>query len=302
MRALRPDSDSRIPPRGNAVASATGHWGELIQGRVGPDGPVALVTLSCPLSRAEAWFDPAPGAPLIVSGPLGGKIAARAARLALGRLGCAGLGGRLRIAGDAPPSAGAGSSTLAALTAIRSVASACGARFSADIEAALCLAAEGASDPIMHERPMQRLWASRLGRTLAMLPPPPPMLAVGALDGPGAPTDPSDQRFAEIDDLLALYRAGAEAGDLSRVAAAATGSADRLQAIRPRPRWSELKALAERFGAEGVALAHTGSAFALLFQPARRREAEGAALALAATGFEKISRFDPAARPAAARG
>ena len=37
-----------------------GHFGELLQGRIGPDGPVALVTLPCPAFTATARFSPGP--------------------------------------------------------------------------------------------------------------------------------------------------------------------------------------------------------------------------------------------------
>lgn len=273
----------------------SGHWGELIQGRLGPDGPVALVTLACPLVRAEAWFAPAPGAPLLVSGAGGGRIAAAAARRTLAALEHASLGGRLVVDCAAPRGIGAGSSTLSALGAVRAVSRGLGVALCPAREAALCLEVEGASDPLMLAAPMTRLWASRLGRALAMLPPPPPMRVLGGVAGPGADTDPADQDFADFADLAALYAEGAAAGDLARVGRAATLSAQRNQARRPTPGWDLIVDAAREAGAAGVAVAHTGSAVALLFAPeiaaARRRVAEQA---LAAAGVAAPRWFDPA--------
>ncbi|TMV63484.1 propanediol utilization protein, partial [Thioclava sp. BHET1] len=41
-----------------AEGRATGHFGELLQGRLGPDGPLALVTLPCPPLAARVTRDP----------------------------------------------------------------------------------------------------------------------------------------------------------------------------------------------------------------------------------------------------
>lgn len=302
MESRRPDaSDSRIRPRAKrrlglercGTGRACGHWGELIQGRLGGDGALGLVTLPCPPLWAEARFKPSPDAPLVAAGP-GGALAVRAARLALRRLGRSAIGGRLELRMAPPPLIGAGASTLAALTAIRAVGDAFSAGFAAQDEAALCLVAEGASDPLMHAAPARLLWAPREGRILMRLPPPPAMRVVGAVAGPGRRTDPLDLDFAALDDFLALYRAGAAAGRLDLVGRAATLSAEANQRVRPTPQWRALGELARECGAAGIAVAHTGSTVALLFAPGERDAQARAADALATLGLRRVWRFDPA--------
>lgn len=56
-------------------------------------------------------------------------------------------------------------------------------------------------------------------------------------------------------------------GDAAGVAQAATRSAELHQRIRPRPEWPALRAAAAAAGALGLAVAHSGTASALLFAP-----------------------------------
>lgn len=50
-----------LPPRTARQARVAGHFGELVQGRLGPDGPVALITLPCPALTVQATWRPGPG-------------------------------------------------------------------------------------------------------------------------------------------------------------------------------------------------------------------------------------------------
>ncbi len=218
------------------------------------------------------------------------RIGAAAARAALALLRRANLGGLMTIEGTAPPGAGCGASTLAALSAVRAVAAATGARFTPEEEAALCLAVEGATDPLMFSEPGALLWASREGRILERLPAPPALAALGVFDGPGRRTDPAVADFADIADLAAALRAAFAAGDLAAIGGIATESARRNGLDRISPRFEAVAALGAETGALGLAAAHTGSALALLFAPdapGRMRAEDG----LAALGFAPILRF-----------
>lgn len=284
-----------IPPPRPAHARVHGHCGELLQGRLGPGGPVALVTLPWPELEARAWFAPSPCAPLLVRVKAPGahdpQVAKKAARAALSALGRAGWGGRLILANPAPVGGGAGSSSMDALAAIRAVAAAFGVRFGASQEAALSLQAEGAVDPLMHDAPV--LFASREGRVLAMLPPAPKLLVVGGFDGPGRETASAAPSDLDVTDLAAgLTRAFADR-DLEEIGRVATFSAEADQAQNPKPHWAEIMALAKETGALGVAVSHSGSAVALLFEPGESGAARAALAGLAEIGVSAPRLFRP---------
>jgi uncharacterized protein involved in propanediol utilization len=263
--------------RGLRTARVAGHFGEFLQGRLGPSGPLALVTLPCPALVAEARFRPGAfalhqtGARVV--GPR--QAAAFLARLGLERRGCF----TLRLA--MPAGGGAGSST-AALVAL---AHASGFHDS-DLLGAACVATEGASDPLMFAEPGRLLWASRIGQRLARLPALPRMEIIGGFYGPAIATDPADCDFPDISDLVAKWPAAC--ADLTRLAALASESARRTLDARG-PSRDPTKDLAARLGATGWAIAHTGSARALIFPAGSVPDT--AADALRHAGFYRITRF-----------
>jgi uncharacterized protein involved in propanediol utilization len=229
-----------------------GHFGEWIQGRLGPDGPVALITLACPALSVRA-----PGAglrlPVLFDAP---RLEDFAVALGLGKpdwpaLDC-----------DMPLGAGAGASTA-------------------------CLAVEGASDPLMHTHPDRLLWASRRAEVLRDLPSLPEAEIVGGLWGAPERTDPRDEDFPDISDLVAFWSGAAARGDLAAIAGIATESARRSTAHRgPSHPMSDL---ARELGALGYARAHTGPARALIFAPGKVPGGAGAALQEA--GLRDVLRF-----------
>ncbi|WP_240758105.1 GHMP family kinase ATP-binding protein [Palleronia sediminis] len=253
-----------------------GHFGELLQGRLGPAGPVVLVTLPCAAlgttihgraARRLAIHDPAR-----VLGP-------GAARRLLAGLGARPVHAALRS--DLPPGGGAGAST-AALVAL--------ARFAApdarpERIARAALAIEGATDPLMFDAPERLLWASRMGAVVARRDAMPPLDVVGALFGPPCRTDPLDDAFPDISDLVPEWRA---ARDAAALAAVASESARRTLALRG-PADDPAPALAARLGALGFAIAHTGPARALVFAPGT--VPPGAAATLRAAGGRGVLRF-----------
>lgn len=254
-----------------------GHFGELLQGRLGPDGPVALITLPCPALGVTATVASAPELTLRHDGPETMDEARLGAFLAALGLGA---GRRVTLSADAPPGGGAGVST-AALVALARAAGAEGARI-----AGACLAVEGAVDPLMMEEPGAWLWASREARAIRPVAPPPPMEIVGGFLGAPERTAPEDDDFPDIADLAGRW--DAVAGDLSALAAIASESAARTTALRG-PAGDPTEALVAETGALGWTRAHTGSARALIFPPGGAPE--GLEARLASQGYSRPLRF-----------
>ncbi|MGG7565097.1 propanediol utilization protein [Rhodovulum sp. DZ06] len=308
-----------VPPApARAVARAPGHWGEWMQGRIGENGPVALITLPCPALSLSAEARPgplsaaveiaappgdasAPGAPPAVFVPMQAGEAAPVLRALLSALSLPEASFRFRA--PMPPGAGAGFSTAALVAAARAAAALHGREAPGPgALAAACLAAEGASDPLWAPAPDALLWASRKAQALEVLPPPPPAEIIGGLWGAPEATNPADDRFPDISDLVGPWRAAAGAGDLPALARLAAASADRCTALRG-PSGDPTADLARALGALGHARAHTGPARGLVFAPGT--VPDGAGDALRAAGFERVFRFtsgSAAGRPAAPMG
>lgn len=285
MKPGPPNDAARACSRARSLEiSVAGHFGELLQGRLGPGGPLALVTLPAPGLRVTAR---------LLAGPFGlhgAGILDRTAAATLWRAFGATPRGRLLLRAGMPPGGGAGSSTAGLVAAGRLVAAALGAPPpEPERLAALCLTLEGATDPLMHARPARLLWAPRAARVLGGLPPPPPFAIVGGFLGPGRRTDPADLDFADIADLVAAWAPAAARGDLPALAALATESAGRNQSHRGGPPLAPLRAAADRLGALGLFTAHTGSARGLIF--ARGRVPPEAEAALRTMGMRGIHRY-----------
>lgn len=230
------------------------HFGEWLQGRLGPDGPLALVTLVPQGFGLTAWRRPARGlfSHTMGYGALSPAVLARFARALGGQ-----MQGRFLLRLPYPPGMGTGMST-AGLLAVA------GAGYRPEALARACIAAEGASDPLMFSAPSRRLWAPRDGKLLGGLMPPQPRahLLAGFL-GPPRPTRAADQDYDDISELVAAWRAG---GDLAYRAALASESA-RACIARRGPSGDPTEALARDLGALGWAISHSGAARALIFAP-----------------------------------
>lgn len=253
--------------------TVSGHFGEWIQGRFGPDGPVVLITLACPILCARA-----PGTALRALDHLDAAqldafaVALDLAEVAWPDLDC-----------DMPLGAGAGASTACLVAAARAQ----GFDGPPEVLARACLAVEGASDPLMFDAPDRLLWASRRGEILRMLPAPPQAEIVGGFWGPPQPTDPGDAKFADITDLADVWAKAAARDDLAAVAGIATESARLCTELRGPA--DPMADLARDLGALGVARAHTGAARALIFAPGKAPD--GAEAALREAGLTGVLRF-----------
>lgn len=267
-----------IHPPARRRACAPGHFGELLQGLLGPGGPVALITLPCPALSVQALRRP--GGFGLHQGSRRPLRRGQAARF-LARLGVRG-NVAFTLRATTPPGGGAGASTAARVALAR--AAGCG--WASARLAAACLASEGATDPLMLAAPERALWASRQARVLAAMPALPAMEIVGGFFGPPVRTDPRDARFPDIADLVAEWpQACASAAAVARLSGV---SAARTLALRG-PADDPTPALAARLGALGWSMAHTGSARALIFAPGAAPAA--AEDALRAAGFARVMRF-----------
>ncbi len=257
------------------MAFVAGHFGEWMQGTVGPQATLALVTLTCPVSGVRAETLDADTLALDQTRPVLDVERCRRFLASLGRPSDA----LVKLHVDLPPGGGAGMST-AALVALARALGANEARI-----AAACLAVEGATDPLMLNRPDAVLWAPREARALRPLRPPPAAEIVGGLWGAPCRTDPDDLVFAPIDDLVAAWAAGP---DLAGAARLATHSAERTTAMRG-PGDDPTAEIARGLGALGIARAHTGPARALIFAPGSAPAEAGTVLREA--GYTDIRRF-----------
>ncbi|MBK5934193.1 threonine kinase [Rhodovulum imhoffii] len=274
-----------MPPRFSALvsravrqASVCGHFGEFLQGRLGPGGAIVLITLPCPVLRAHAVWQPGRGFGFWQGARPVLRLADLRALFARA-LGTAPFG-RARLSCTMPPGGGAGASTAARLALLRCL------RPNLQNEAGLCLSLEGATDPLMIEAPERTLWAPRAARAVASLPPLPAFDVLGGFAGPGQRTDPSDSRFADISDLVIRWKTGP---DRAALADLATESARRNHALRGGADPAPVLALGRRMGALGLASAHTGAAQALLFAPGTIPPEARAAMQDA--GLSHITRF-----------
>lgn len=269
MTALPPLAAHR---HGTAVQSVAGHFGELLQGRLGAAGPVALVTLPCPALRVVLT---AQAGRFALHQPDGRAIPLAEARRLFP------FKARLTLRADMPLGGGAGVSTAARVALLRLG----GMDDPADLAAA-CHTLEGATDPLMFPDPARMLWASRQGRVLAALPPLPRFDIIGGFYGPPRRTVASDVNFPDISDLAAAWPAAC--ANLAEMARLASESARRCLELRG-PAGDPTPALAARLGALGWTMAHTGSARGLIFAPGT--VPDGAQADLRAAGFSTITRF-----------
>ncbi len=257
--------------------SVSGHFGELLQGRLGNAGPIALITLPCAPLKVHAQMRPAAGLRLHGAGQR--LLAPARTHRFLRDLGIAARGHFL-LRADAQAGSGAGVSTAALVALAKSA----GADLPANLLAQACLQAEGASDPLMFPNAERLLWASRQGRVLAHLPPLLRFDILGGFWGKGQLTDPADIMFPDIADLLAQW----PGADLPAMARLTSEGAARSLALRG-PADDPIAHLANDLGALGYVIAHTGSARGLIYAPGTIPP--GGAAALRAAGLRKVMRF-----------
>lgn len=255
-----------------------GHFGELMQGRLGPDGPLALISLPCP----ELWVECGPQVipDDTIAGP--GRLAALCHALELPV-----PDRRPGLRATMPLGGGAGSSTAGLVAFARAL----GYVGSDETLAKACAQIEGASDPLMFAQSERLLFAPRDGRVLRALPAIPRFVVVGGFHGPVQRTDPADLAFPDIADLVAQWQPGMS---LAVMAGLVTTSARRTLALRG-PHNDPTDALATELGALGWLTAHTGNARGLIFAPGPSNP--DTVRRLRDASFADVIRFDAGGTP-----
>jgi uncharacterized protein involved in propanediol utilization len=270
---LSPSAPAPRPANGESVS----HHGEIMQGVFAArDGTAqhALVTLPCRLFRTRARFRPAPSEPITVE-PSGRLRALTAARLTLGAIARPGWGGKLKLTSDVPLCWGCGSSTADVVATIRAVATSFAVVLAPDRIAQLSVAAEVASDPLMYEPTRALLFAQRqgdvmldLGGTL------PPLSVLGVNTGEHLRVETlalplisySSWELGAFQTMLGLLRRAVEQQDAFLLGRVATASTIINQRHRPKRFMSQILHLANKSGALGVQVAHSGTVAGLLFE------------------------------------
>ncbi|PWE31540.1 propanediol utilization protein [Pararhodobacter marinus] len=257
------------PLHSGAGLRVRGHFGELLQGKLGAEGPLVLVSLPCP----ALWVELGTGDRSLL-GPRRVRALCRALSLPEPDT-------LPPMQATMPPGGGGGSSTAALVALARWL----GFDGAPETLARACVEAEGASDPLMLPRPETCLFASRRGEVVERLPALPRFEVLGGFLGPVQRTRAEDEAFPDIADLVAHWRGGV---DLPGLCALTGESARRTLALRG-PEGDPTASLADRLGATGWMIAHTGSARGLIFAPGR--VPAGAAALLEQAGFTGVLHF-----------
>lgn len=236
----------------------SGHFGEWMQGRLGPDGPVVLITMPCRKTGVTVVLRAANSithrdSQLFVEHYCSHVLQHFVSALRLDAR------GHFRIIPDIPAGLGTGVSTAG----LMGIARLAGWDGPPQQLARACIQAEGASDPLMFPDPDQLLWGSRNETIHAHLPALPRHEVLGGFWGGPRPTDASDDDFPDISDLVERWR---DARDLAAFARLSSESARRCLARRG-PADDPTAELAEHLGALGWSMAHTGAARGLIFAP-----------------------------------
>ncbi|WBB80700.1 hypothetical protein O7606_04715 [Micromonospora sp. WMMD882] len=272
---------TRLPgPAG--VGHATGHHGEILQGVfLDADGRPCrgLVTLPLPDAGSAAAFVRRPGSPAtgLDVVPADRHKARRAAAIAVRA--CAGLagerpcGGRLWLRGSTPVGIGMGSSTSDVIAAIRAVAASFAVRLPPETVARIAVRAERACDPLMRDD-TAALFDSRRALVLEEFGRPlPAAVVLSCVTGGGRPVDtlalptPPRREAPAFEELRAALRRAVRDADLALLGQVSTESARRNQRLLPKPELATLERVADRTGAVGVQVAHSGNVAGLLFAP-----------------------------------
>ncbi|WP_431966111.1 hypothetical protein [Nocardia sp. bgisy134] len=249
------------------VGAAFGSCGELLQGVTAENGRDFLVTL--PITRGSvAVFEPDPSRDDVTVVPAH-KTKSRAVAAAVLAGSAALRGGVLTVLGDLPEGKGLASSTADLVATARAVADAENRTLAAtEIEAVL--RGIEPSDGIMY--PGAVAYYHREVRLLAALGALPPLTVVTGDEGGCIDTVVFDRHrptvstavAREYSSLLATLSDAISRGDAATIGAVATRSARLSTPLRERPHLEATITAAERIGALGVVVAHSGTTTGIL--------------------------------------
>jgi uncharacterized protein involved in propanediol utilization len=319
MSKRRSTESMRQPASRSGQIRVATHVGEILQipwrRQDGAGYTPALVTLpGNGALHASATFMPDASSRAIRLHPASRVFARRMARRVLDLLGRGRTGGELRIDSNIPLCRGAGSSTADCLAAALAVAQACGRELDGEWLMQAIWSVERASDPLVAVNAGDCvLYSSREGVLLRRYSQPlPPLAAIGFQTSRGRvktaliKADYTEGDYRGGQRILNGFEKALAAGDASGIAQAASASATLNQSHLAIPRFDQWLAAAERSGALGMAIAHSGTLAAWLFaaddpalaekqEEARCRIAEQQGLAVFAfqTGGSRCSSAAP---------
>ena len=175
-----------------------GHFGEFIQGKLGVNEPLVLVTIPSRFYKVQVTYTK--GSFEVVQN--GTSFYNRTVVSELANLANARLNGRITICLSMPEACGLGSSTATRVGILRAIRPS----ISVNSIVSICLKHERASDPIMYKSPERLLWAPREGKIIEKLPRLPKISCVGGLFGLPLKTNPLDNNFPIIKDLVDMWK------------------------------------------------------------------------------------------------
>ena len=256
-------------------ASVMGHCGEILQGQFSVGGAISngLVTMPIAELGASAIFRFERGAPSITVYPREFKKAQAAAKMALANL-CIQGGGSLYVTCELPNGGGCGSSSACVHASISAVSNAFSRTISLSDASRIALEAEGAVDPI-HLAPRALLFGQTEGCVLEDFAGNiPPMKGIAVFDG--EPLDTlsferpvySSIEMENFSVLRAAVRNAVAKQDVSLLGRVATASGLINQKYLHKQQLDDVVELADRNGAAGVCVSHSGPAMAVLVDPA----------------------------------
>ncbi|EUB98301.1 GHMP kinase [Rhizobium sp. CF080] len=274
------------------TGKAIAHHGELLQGVFEDAGGQllrGLVSLPCPALTSIATFAPNERDEVTVS-PTFCEKARRAASQSLVTFARVRTGGHLRLVTNIPIGRGMGSSTADVLASIHAVLDYLGIVTTTESIMRIAVDAETACDSTLFKQ-QAVLFAQRDGIVLEAFRKPIPSLNIVSVDMAPASTvstlefQPAQYEPGEVEifrPLRSLLRRAIDTGDVLSLGRVATASAWINERFLPKPRLRELQAIAMRYGASGLQVAHSGTIAGLLFDPVDARTPENMDLAIRA--------------------
>lgn len=258
--------------KGRSIAK----YGELFQGQIedGNNQPhECLMSLPSNAMYSEVTFRPDTSGSLRTN-PAYKTRARNTVTLTLAHLNASGIGGEIYIESEIPEGKGCGSSTADCIAAAMAAADAIGTHLSEDELARLVVEAQATSENFMFRRAV--LFARREGVIWEDYSRRLPTLEVLGID-----TSPHNQKRPAgsyaVDyswkhrqifyTLTGALRRAIRKEDRRLLGRVATASANVNQEFLPKPMFSEIRGIAERAQALGVAVAHSGTVLSILLDP-----------------------------------
>jgi uncharacterized protein involved in propanediol utilization len=283
--------------------SCHAHHGELLQGQISNEKGYprrCLMTLPCEGFYSEVSFFPDSSGELRVD-PAHKEKTRRTVELLFGYLEYHEAGGLIQVSSNIEECKGYGSSTADCVAGALAAADAFRLRLPEEDIAQLIVQAEQASDNVMFSNAV--LFAHREGIVIEDYAKPVPeieMLGIdtepeGTINTLGyTPVSYSRKEVQYFEMLVAALKRAIRTQDRQLLGCIATASANINEQFLPKPGYKEIQALAERMGALGVAVAHSGTVVSIMLDPTDEKlewKAEALYKNVACLGFSNILRL-----------